>query len=43
MMPRENMQVRVMRWRSEIWTFRRSFAGQRKMTKSLKVFWPEWK
>jgi hypothetical protein len=41
MTPNENMQVSVMRWRSEICTFNRSFAGQRKMTKSLNVFWPE--
>jgi hypothetical protein len=32
------MHVRVIRWRSEILTFNRSFAGHRNITKSLKVF-----
>jgi hypothetical protein len=43
MTPSENMHVNVTRCRSDICTFKRSFAGQRKMMKSLKVFWPEWK
>jgi hypothetical protein len=29
--PRQNIVIKVMRWRSEIWTLARSFAGQRKM------------
>lgn len=43
MTPSENIQVSVMRCLKETCTLRRSLAGQRKITKSLIVFWPEWK
>jgi hypothetical protein len=43
MTPNENMQINVTRCRNEIFTFKRSFAGQRKMMKSLSVFCAEWK
>lgn len=43
MTPSENMHVSVRRWRSDTWTLRRFFAGQRKIRKSLNVFCDPWK